>query len=265
MRLTACLPLIICLWPSTASAADLAKIDRSIAKEPTYQTKAPKYCLLVFGPEAKTRSWLVHDGSTLYVDRNGNGDLTEASKKVEAKAGDWTDPKEGVYYFEIGDVQEGSLRHRQLLLSVSKLDNWGASLPDIKTLISQHPEYRGYTLRLDVEMAARRGIGLGGRVVQRAGPIDYSGVLQFGDSPKTAPILHFRGPWQLTLEGKQSLAAGRERDLTLTLGIGPGALVCTGYEKLVPEAVHPQVAIEYPPPKAGASAVHELYELKERC
>ena len=38
----------------TAWGADLTKIDRTIAKEPAYKSK-PKYCLLVFGPEAKTR------------------------------------------------------------------------------------------------------------------------------------------------------------------------------------------------------------------
>jgi hypothetical protein len=31
-------------------AMDLAKIDRTIAKEPKYQSAMPKYCLLVFGP-----------------------------------------------------------------------------------------------------------------------------------------------------------------------------------------------------------------------
>jgi len=40
-----------------SSGADLTKIDRSIKKEPAYQGE-PKYCLLVFGPEAKTRIWL---------------------------------------------------------------------------------------------------------------------------------------------------------------------------------------------------------------
>jgi hypothetical protein len=36
----------------------------------------------VFGAEAKARAWLVLDGDTLYVDRNGNGDLTEANERV---------------------------------------------------------------------------------------------------------------------------------------------------------------------------------------
>jgi hypothetical protein len=37
-----------------ARAEDLAKIERKIAKEPAYQTKTPKYCLLVFGLETAT-------------------------------------------------------------------------------------------------------------------------------------------------------------------------------------------------------------------
>ncbi len=63
---------------------NLTKVDRTIAKEPAYKTK-PKYCLLVFGPEAKTRVWLVLDGDVLYVDRNGNGDLTDKGETVKEK------------------------------------------------------------------------------------------------------------------------------------------------------------------------------------
>jgi hypothetical protein len=63
--------------------AGLTKIDRTIAKEPAYKSK-PKYCLLIFGPEAKTRVWLVLDGNVLYVDRNGNGDLTGEGKRAAA-------------------------------------------------------------------------------------------------------------------------------------------------------------------------------------
>src|SRR5262249_50065817 len=69
----------------TAWGADLTKIDRTIAKEPAYKSR-PKYCLLVFGPEAKTRVWLVLDGDRLYVDRNGNGDLTDDGVQSPAVA-----------------------------------------------------------------------------------------------------------------------------------------------------------------------------------
>src|SRR5690349_4224826 len=68
-----------------AALAEAPKIDRTIAKEPVYQSKTRKYGMLVFGPEAKERVWVVLDGDTLYVDRNGNGDLTEAGKKVAAE------------------------------------------------------------------------------------------------------------------------------------------------------------------------------------
>src|SRR5262245_72361 len=73
--------------PLTAWSADLAHIDRKIAKEPQYQNK-PKYALAVLGPEARFKVWLVSDGNVLYVDKNGNGDLTETGERfVSAKEG----------------------------------------------------------------------------------------------------------------------------------------------------------------------------------
>ena len=68
------------------SAADLPKIDRTIAREPTYRNR-PQYCLLVLGPQARTRVWLVQDGNVLYIDRNANGDLTE-----EGETATWNGP-----------------------------------------------------------------------------------------------------------------------------------------------------------------------------
>jgi hypothetical protein len=65
-------------------AEDLRKIDRSLAREPAYRSK-PQYCLLVFGPEAKIRVWIVLDGDVAYIDRNANGDLTENGNRLEVK------------------------------------------------------------------------------------------------------------------------------------------------------------------------------------
>jgi hypothetical protein len=62
---------------------NLSKIDRKIGHEPHYQN-TPHYALLVFGPKAEHRSWLVIDGdSVAYLDRNGNGDLTEPGERIE--------------------------------------------------------------------------------------------------------------------------------------------------------------------------------------
>src|SRR5262249_28513553 len=107
------------LAASPLAAADLTKIDRKIGKEPVYQSK-PKYCLLVFGPEAKTRVWVVLDGQTLYVDRNGDGDLTESGERVVVKKEAAAQPGEGVT-FEAGEIQEGTLRHKNLQVSVVPL------------------------------------------------------------------------------------------------------------------------------------------------
>jgi hypothetical protein len=73
---------LACLVLATAplSAADLAQVDRTIAREPAYRSK-PKYCLLVFGREAQTRVWLVlaHNRKDRPADRvyglstSGNG------------------------------------------------------------------------------------------------------------------------------------------------------------------------------------------------
>ena len=65
---------------------DLTTIDREITKEPKYQNQ-PRYALLAFGPKADRLAWLVMDGEDiLYVDRNGNGDLTEEGERVAVDA-----------------------------------------------------------------------------------------------------------------------------------------------------------------------------------
>src|SRR5437773_2403311 len=99
----------VLLLAPLAQATDLAKIERKIAKEPAYQTKTPKYCLLVFGLEAKTRVWLVQDGDSLYVDKSGNGDLTGAGKRVTLKQ-----QGDSFRSFEIGDLTIDGLTHTGL-------------------------------------------------------------------------------------------------------------------------------------------------------
>src|SRR5262249_42695160 len=91
--------------PPKAGFPDLTKIDRTLVKEPKYTTE-PYYALLAIGPEAKPRVWLVVDGETLYVDRNGNGDLTEANERVGSPKRIAVAP--GMYRhmnsFDLGDV-----------------------------------------------------------------------------------------------------------------------------------------------------------------
>jgi hypothetical protein len=68
-----------------ARAADLKQVSRQIDREPDYRGEAT-YGLLVFGEEAKFRVWVVRDGDDIYVDANGNGDLTEPGEKFHKLA-----------------------------------------------------------------------------------------------------------------------------------------------------------------------------------
>src|SRR5262249_51344279 len=95
--------LAIGFLSAQAPSANLAKIDRTIAKEPAYQTNTPKYCLLVFGPEARTHLWLVLDGDLLHV--FGNGDPS-ARKLSEQKMLNHHQVWYGSRGFDVGDVTE---------------------------------------------------------------------------------------------------------------------------------------------------------------
>ncbi len=263
-RLSAIMAVLI--FSSTASAAvDLAKIERHILKEPAYRSK-PKYCLLVLGPEAKTRVWLVQDGETLYVDRNGNGDLTEPNEKVTA---DKSEEAKGFdYLFKAGDLPDGERLHKELTLQVYKIDHLAEQLDDVKRLLKKNPAAHGYLLSLEVEMPGRKGAATGGRVQQRSFFIDSTGVLQFAERPQDAPILHFGGPWQVTLFGRQQLTIDRGADVILGVGspgVGAGTFTWINYENVIPTDKYPTLDVVYPSKHPGDPPLREHYELKQRC
>ncbi|MBI3461532.1 MAG: hypothetical protein HY000_00510 [Planctomycetes bacterium] len=248
-------------------AADLTKIDRKIAKEPAYRAQ-PKYCLLVFGPEARTRVWLVLDGDALYVDRNSNGDLTEDGERVAAKKGESSDTEQGSLSFEVGEFRDGPLTHKSLTVGVGKLDYLADREEQVKEYLAADPQARGYTVSVEVEVPGWNGAGIGGRVQQIAFFLDARGFLKFADKREDAPIIHFGGPWQVTLFGRHKLTVGRQADFVLgvgTPGIGPGTTAYVGYEGVIPEKVYPTVEIAYPPVREGAEPAKEQYELKGRC
>jgi hypothetical protein len=159
---TSFLTLTALLWAASfgwAGPVDLSKIDRAIAKEPTYQTRSPKHCLLVYTSQATTRIWLVLDGDALYVDRNGNGDLTEEGKKVTFVRQRGPDT--------VSRIEAGRITAKGV------------------------PENTWVRLALGDEATSITSSSTGG-LYQCAGD-DFRGGLQFGDKPQTAPIVHFYG------------------------------------------------------------------------
>jgi hypothetical protein len=260
-RLLAALTCIF-LCAAPLSAADLTRIDRKIAKEPAYKSK-PKYCLLVFGREAQTRVWLVLDGDTLYLDRNGNGDLTEPGERIAR-----SDSSDDNLTFEAGDLHVGGRTHKSLHVDVRTLEAVAGGDAEVKEYLARNRQARGYSLSLDVEVPGRKGAGLGGRVEQKLYLRDVSGFLAFADDPHHAPVVHLGGPLQVTFFDKHRFTVGRESDLVLgvgTPGVGPGTTAFVAYDGLIPEQAHPRVEVVYPPRRPDEPPVRELYEVKHRC
>ncbi len=256
----------LALIPAIAPAADLATIDRTIAKEPAYKTK-PKYCLLAFGPAAEHRVWLALDGATLYVDRNGNGDLTDPGETVTAEKSEGI--PEGDYLFNAGDIRAGDRVHKLSRVCIYKLDRLAEVDDDIKVFHAQHPQARGYSIIAEIDLPGLKGTGIGGRVLQRVTSADVRGVLQFADSPRDAPVIHFGSrEWQVTLSGRHALTRSRQTDMILgvgTPGVGPGTTAFLDYGGVIPAGAYPTVEVTYPPKEPGEPPVRERYELKQRC
>jgi hypothetical protein len=273
---------VLLLGASAADAADLTRVDRTIKKEPAYQSK-PKYCLLVFGPEAKHRVWLVLDGDTLYVDRNGSGDLTEEGKRIKVPA--FTPSTHTAHdrerSIEAGDLSVGGLTHTGLVVSQTQYrrkpdvsrgtglttpQGWQEYLDEIWRRVPDGLVYM-VSLNLDAGCYGLFGERRGQRV-NHFGWIDGNGQLVFADSSREAPVLHFGGPLTLRVNPSDKLQRGNAPELTTlclgTPGVGPGSFVTMGYD-LVPKDVHPALEVRFPAREPGGQPVTRKYVLKERC
>jgi hypothetical protein len=175
-----------------ALGVDLAKIDRTITREPTYQTKTPKYCLLVFDPEAKTRMWLVLDGKDLYVDHKGDGDLTGANQRVQSASGQ---------FFKIGTITlaDGKTRYYGMTVRVYK-DGRVRVFLQRKGDFSHRKDYGKDALE------------------QFVGGKEHD--FRFADRPQDAPIVHFDGP--LTLQRNDAKLAFVRGEKPTPLGVTVG-------------------------------------------
>src|SRR5579884_1950519 len=253
---------LLVLSLTAIAGPDLSKIERKLVKEPVYRNK-PKYCLLVFGPEAKTRVWLVQDGDTLYVDRLANGDLTSPGDKVSAEK--QPDAEEGYYAFNIGNLRAGNRLHKELMVRVARLNRLADLDETIRSFVRKHAHAAAYSVLAAIEMRGRKGTEIGGRVLQRCSLFDANGVFQFADRPADAPIVHFDGPWQVALFGPQKLTIGRDTDVVLGVGspgVGPGSTTWIDYEGVIPADKYPTVEILYAPKSPGDAPVREHYELR---
>lgn len=82
--------LLSAAFGGAADSPDLKGIDREAPEEPSYHSGRPLYGLLVFGPKAEARVWMVLDRTKrddgpydiLYVDLDANGDLNGPAERL---------------------------------------------------------------------------------------------------------------------------------------------------------------------------------------
>jgi hypothetical protein len=238
---------------SQLPATDLTKIPRQIGKEPACVGEKHWYCLLVFGPKAETRVWLIHDpgkdwfdpkDDVLYVDRNGNGDLTEAGEKVFAKEYttqvflSFAKELETLHLpdFYAGEIMElsGKVRHTNLHIRSHGFSGG----------------QQNYTV----------SVSLHGKHLQTTS----SSLLRFGKTKEDAPIIHFNGPLSLQLvtgtgvtfvpndgspptEEQVMLVPGKPQRIYACVGgegVGPGTFAAMQAD-FVPGDVRPVAEFEF--------------------
>ena len=265
-------------------AADLAKIDRTIGKEPKYQDKA-RYCLLVFGPEAETRVWLVRAGDRLYVDKNGNGDLTEAGECVRMG-------RPSLRHFPTQSCESPQV---EIVINGHR---WGKVQLTERRL---HPEFKptdeyeketwqrfqrvegGIETLVEVSELAPSPRGrekpFAAHIRQVAG-WDSSGQLMFAALSKDAPILHFDGPLTLNIADNDPPRMEKKDkpfDFQVylgTAGLGKGTFATLDYShtdakgnttNVVPIEVYPVAEVEFPSKASGGPPIRTRWTLKQRC
>jgi hypothetical protein len=258
------------LLTAPTSAADLAKIERKLVKEPVYKSKA-LYCLLVFGPEAKTRAWLVLDGDTLYIDRHADGDLTHADDRLMVhrvtKDGPNVMSSETKVFLDVippgkddgqnAPTLKGSPRYSRLSVS--------HAIPREKA-IPPNEEQKEYLERLRSHYTMV--------FLRIDGKYNQMGWACFSEQPGNAPILHFDGPLTLGFGRnfgpfkQPALRRGPDpQELMVCLetpGLGKGAMV-TMDNRFAPADVHPVADIAFPGKQPGDKPLTSRVVLKERC
>jgi hypothetical protein len=231
--------LLLCLlllWPTLTQAADLSKIDRTIKKEPKYKGK-PKYGLLLFGREAKTKLWVILDGTDLYVDKNGDGSLTADERFPQ----DGRELKE----FEVA----GGYKVNGIWVHRSERDQRAFLMARVEVV----GKYRQYCDLAPVENR------------QDAPIAHFDGPLKLGLREIS---------WVCT---EKLVRDGQPHDLFVWVGTFDKANGCwvvlsntvidrgDFHRKDFPTDLHPVAEIEFPPARPGEKPFREKYELRERC
>jgi hypothetical protein len=230
MRIASICPALLTLLFLTAfaHAGDANEIKRPPIKEPVYQSKHVEYWLLVFGPDAKTRVWVVRDGDTWYFDRNGNGDLTEEGKQITGKDGYFAEPvqiRAGQTNYKITHFNDHSTNYYIAVETEGKHQQYASSKSartpkDARMVHFDGPLVMGLRFTDPAKVSVER----------RSKPSDLFVLVATGDPARD-------DPWGPVINNRE----------------------------LVPADVHPVADFEFAPRKAGGDPIKLRVMLTERC
>lgn len=192
---------------------DLTTLDRTIRVEPAYPA-TPAYCLFVFGPQARHKVWVVRAGNDLFIDRNGNGDLTDPGERLSF----------GGTSVSFGDIVE----------------------PDTKRV------HRNF--RLNFRPGGFRAWVNASRLGQQMVATQEHEKPNFAPRPEEAPIIHFDGSLTMsrysTLEKLPRGATRQTEDNSLRVMLGSAGLGKGTFAAVIYDCVEKRgplmVEIDYP-------------------
>lgn len=233
-------------------------------KLPEFETSNPQFCFWQFPGSKKHRVLVVADGKYLFVDRNGNHDLTEADERVLSTKNEYSPDRS--FVFNIGKISVAGATHVMTELTIHPLEYAGRDNAKIKQLLDKDPQANSYLLSSQIQTERFHGSGLNGRVPVLVGSTDLDGVLQFGKTIETAPTIDLLGDLEIRLYSKIKLRPGSQPDITTvvgTPGTAPGIFAMISYEDVIPE-VYPSLKLRVTSGENGKSEELDV-ELKRRC
>jgi hypothetical protein len=220
-----------------ASTNVLSHFDRTIIKEPTYQSTS-KYSLITLGNRGDVKVWMVEDGKRLFVDKNANGDMTDDGPPIEPTKVRDLGANRWDFEYLLGDIRPTKgPRHTHFVLR-----RWN---------YNEKADSYGLSLSVDGQMPMHAG---------------WFGTF-WSTNREGAPAMHFGGPFTPKLLRRKDFAIGEKQQRLSLCFLNPGSGV--GAESrlsidALPRFVVPVLTIEWP--TAGRSApLRTSHLLIERC
>jgi hypothetical protein len=245
MRQCGCLSVAFLVLLAPATWADPPpKIARKIVEKPAFKQATQQYVLLLLGQKPHREIWIVRDGDDYYIDRNGNGDLTEPGEKI-------TPPK----------AQSGTF-----------------NLVDFGKIVDAHDTSHG---PLTMNLPATGSPSLGTVNLEVAKKFRQRvAIFPVATTPETAPVFHFDGPltsgflvsnkhYLVPAQDANALTLRRGREVLLPAWVGTqikgsDAVHCVTFsltnEK---EEKRPRLEIVYDNRNPKGAPIVESYRLEE--